>query len=296
MSTNPSSDRIANSDGYLPEASAPGTPTFSPHPVAVITGAGGGLGRSFAQALAHTGWRIAALGRTQSTLQETIDCLPHPASHTSATPQGHTAVDSSLTAVPPDSPALTTQQPHLTVTCDITDSTAVAHAFACVTEHFGRLDLLVNNAGIPGPTGELSTINPAEFHRTVETNLTGTFLCTQAAFAWMKTHGGGRIINNGSIAAHAPRPGAAAYAASKAAIASLTHSTALDGRPYNITCTQVDIGNARTALLGSFTTSEPMFPAHHAASLLAAVAALPTSVTVDQLTITATGMPYRGRG
>lgn len=245
----------------------------SPHsdnrPVAIITGAGGGLGRTFATALANAGWRIAAFGRTPSTLEQTISGLRTG------------GVD---------------EKEHIAVPCDIADVQAVAKAFATVTEHFGRLDLLVNNAGVPGPTGELDSIAVDEFEHTIATNLTGTFLCTQQAFAWMKKHGGGRIINNGSIAAHSPRAGTAAYAASKAAVASLSVSTSLDGRPYGITCTELDIGNARTELLGSFTGSEPMFDAAEAATMLVAAASLPANVSVDQLTVTAAGMPYLGRG
>lgn len=237
------------------------------HPVALITGAGGGLGRTFARALADAGWHIAALGRTERTLKETVD--------------GLVGVEN---------------KEHLAVTCDITDHTSVTHAFQKVTDHFGRLDLLVNNAGMPGPTGQLDKISEEDFRTTINTNLTGTFLCTQQAFAWMREHGGGRIINNGSIASHSPRAGAAAYAASKAAVASLTVSTSLDGRPHGITATELDIGNACTELLGAFTGSEPMFDAEHAAKMLVSVANLPSDVTVDQLTVTATGMPYLGRG
>ena len=230
--------------------------------VAVVTGAGAGLGRMFAQTLAADGWAVALLGRTRETLEET--------------------------AAPLDDA--------LVVVCDISSEESVAAAFAEVTGHFGRLDLLVNNAGVPGPTGELPSIDPLEWRRTFDTNITGTFLCTQQAFAWMREHGGGRIINNGSIAGHSPRPGVAAYAASKAAVASLTVSTSLDGRPYGITATELDIGNAQTALLGSFTSSEPMFDAAEAARLLVAVAAMPVDVSVDQVTVTAAGMPYLGRG
>ncbi|AJE33036.1 short-chain dehydrogenase/reductase [Corynebacterium humireducens NBRC 106098 = DSM 45392] len=227
-----------------------------------MTGAGGGLGRMFAQALGRDGWAVALLGRTRETLEETA-----------------AEIDDALVVV-----------------CDIADEDSVAEAFAEITGWHGRLDLLVNNAGVPGPTGELHTIDPAEWRRTFETNITGTFLCTQQAFAWMADNGGGRIINNGSIAGHSPRPGVGAYAASKAAVASLTVSTALDGRPYGITATELDIGNARTALLGSFTGSEPMFDAAEAARLLVAVAAMPADVSVDQVTVTAAGMPYLGRG
>lgn len=230
--------------------------------VAVITGAGGGLGRTFATALAAEGWAVALLGRTLRTLEETAEGL-----------------DTALV-----------------VPCDISDEASVAAAFQEITSHYGRLDLLVNNAGIPGPTGEIHTISPIKWRETLDTNITGTFLCTRQAFAWMAAHGGGRIINNGSIAAHSPRAGVGVYAASKAAVASLTVSTSLDGRPYGITATELDIGNVRTALLGSFTGGEPMFDAAEAARLLVAVAAMPADVSVDQVTVTAAGMPYLGRG
>lgn len=239
--------------------------------VAVVTGAGGGLGRTFATALADAGWTVAALGRTRSTLAETV--------------------------------AGCRGDGHLAVVCDVTDEASVTGAFARVSSALGRLDLLVNNAGVPGTTGRIDTVDPAEFEATVRTNLTGTFLCTRVAFAWMATHGGGRVINNGSIAAHAPRAGAAAYAASKAAVASLTVSTALDGRDVGITATELDIGNARTALLDTFTptgpsdsTAEPTFEAAEAARLLVSVADMPAGVSVDRVTVTAAGMPYLGRG
>ncbi len=230
--------------------------------VAVVTGAGGGLGRIFARALAEDGWAVALLGRTRTTLEETAE-----------------GIDDALVVV-----------------CDIADEAGVRDAFEQVTGHYGRLDLLVNNAGVPGPTGQLHTISAAQWRDTFETNTTGTFLCTQQAFAWMAEHGGGRIINNGSIAAHSPRAGVGAYAASKAAVASLTVSTALDGRAHGITATELDIGNARTALLGSFTGSEPMFDAGEIGRMLVAVASMPPGVSVDQVTVTAAGMPYLGRG
>lgn len=239
-----------------PSAAAPTTK------VAVVTGAAGGLGRAFCTALTGVGWTVVGWGRTRSTLDD---------------------LAASGAAV------------HTTV-CDVTDEASVAAALNEVTDRYGRIDLLVNNAGTPGPTGRIDTVDPAEFEATLRTNTVGTFLCTRAVFGWMASHGGGRIINNGSIAGHAPRAGAASYAASKAAVASLTVSTALDGRDCGITATELDIGNARTDLLGSFTGSEPMFDADDAARLLTAVAGLPAGVSVDALTVTAAGMPYLGRG
>lgn len=240
--------------------------------IAIITGAGGVLGRAFATALANDGWTIAALGRTMSHLEATVAACRNSHSENNA-PQSHCAI-----------------------TCDVTDEKSVSQAFRTVTHRYGRLDLLVNNAGTPGPIGRINTIDPVAFDATLRTNTLGTFHCTQAAFTWMAGHGGGRIINNGSIAAHAPRSHAAAYAASKAAVASLTISTALDGREFGITSTELDIGNARSELLDSFSTTEPIFDAAHAAHLLVSIANLPCGVAVDSLTVTATGMPYLGRG
>ena len=323
--------------------------------VAVITGAGSGLGRLFAQELARKGWSIVAVGRTLSSLEETIASLEnklsdgfneenstgqnetntqtqqlttgaHPAEQretntqtqqpttgalpaeqreintqtqqptTGTHPTGQNDVNVQAEPGTPAPPHEPRAHRHLAVTCDVGDEVGVEKMFEEATATFGRLDLLVNNAGAPGPTGEIDTINIEDFDRTVRTNLRGAFLCTQGAFAWMKAHGGGRIINNGSIAATRPRPAAATYAATKAAIASLTVSTNLDGRPYAIRATELDIGNARTDLLGSFTSSEPMFDATRAAQLLASVADLPLDVCVDQVTVTAAGMPFLGRG
>ncbi|WIM72522.1 SDR family oxidoreductase [Corynebacterium suedekumii] len=233
--------------------------------VAVVTGAGGGLGRTFAAALAADGWSVACLGRTAATLEETVG--------------GLAGVDR-----------------HLAVVCDVADEAAVTKAFATVTDHYGRLDLLVNNAGIPGPTGDLADIDAAEWRATMDTNLTGTFLCTRAAFQWMRGHGGGRIINNGSIAGHRPRAGAAAYAASKRG------GGQPDGHHLPGRAPARDHGDGaghrqrpdRTARV--LTGSEPMFDAADAARLLRTVANLPAEVSVDQVTVTAAGMPYLGRG
>lgn len=278
--------------------------------VALITGAGSGLGRLFAQELANHGWSIIAVGRTFETLKETVESLetrapeelktraPSAGSHTAGnhTAGSHTAANQNQPSHLVQHAAPAQPQRHIPLVCDVGDERGVEEVFNTATTAFGRLDLLVNNAGIPGPTGEIHTIAIDEFDRTIRTNLRGAFLCTQQAFAWMKDHGGGRIINNGSIASTRPRAAAATYAATKAAIASLTVSTNLDGRPYGIRATELDLGNARTELLGSFTSSEPMFDATRAAQLLASVADQPLDVCVDQLTVTAAGMPYLGRG
>lgn len=258
-----------------PMVESPHSPRVAPR-VAVVTGAGGGLGRAFATALAQEGWSVAALGRSVGTLEATVE-----ACRTAGDTAGGSA-------------------DHLAVVCDVTDESSVYAAFDQVTSTLGGLDLLVNNAGVPGATGRIDTVDAAAFEATIATNLTGTFLCTRAAFSWMAAHGGGRVVNNGSIAAHAPRAGAAAYAASKAAVASLTVSTALDGRGRGITATELDIGNAATELLGTFTAAdpaaEPTFDAAEAARLLVSVADMPTGVSVDRVTVTAAGMPYLGRG
>ncbi|WP_273351742.1 SDR family NAD(P)-dependent oxidoreductase [Corynebacterium resistens] len=283
--------------------------------VAVVTGAGSGLGRLFSQELARKGWSIVAVGRTRETLEDTIASFEsYACSDSAASFESNACSDSAASfendpssevyvpcesdaSLDSESTSLAQENPlHLPLVCDIGDEVGVEKMFEQATATFGRLDLLVNNAGAPGPTGEIHTIDIEDFDRTVRTNLRGAFLCTQHAFAWMKDHGGGRIINNGSIAATRPRPSAATYAATKAAIASLTVSTNLDGRPYNIRATELDIGNARTDLLGSFTSTEPMFDATRAAQLLASVAELPLDVCVDQLTVTAAGMPFLGRG
>ncbi|KAB3523269.1 SDR family NAD(P)-dependent oxidoreductase [Corynebacterium sp. zg254] len=232
--------------------------------VAVITGAGGGLGRVFSTALAADGWAIAAVGRTEKTLQDTLgECQDGD---------------------------------HRAFICDITDASSVHSIFEQIVAHYGHINVLINNAGVPGPTGRIDSIDVEEFDAAVATNLRGTFLCSQAAFAHMADTGGGRIINNGSIAAHSPRPAAATYAATKAAIASLTTSLSLDGRGLGIVATELDIGNAKTDLLGAFTGEEPMFHAIEAGRMIVALANLPLTVSADQVTLTAAGMPYLGRG
>lgn len=244
--------------------------------VAVVTGAGSGLGRSIATALLDAGFRVALLGRRQEALQET-------ASYGEA-------------------------DRVLILSADVTDAGQVAAAFDAVVIRWGRVDVLVNNAGTFGPSGEVDEIGVAEWRSAVEVNLTGTFLCAREAFRVMKGQqpGGGRIINNGSISAHTPRLASAAYTASKHAVAGLTKSLALDGRRHGIACGQIDIGNAATDLTAALAEGarqadgsvrpEPTFDPRHAAQAVVQMASLPPDVNVLTMTIMATGMPYVGRG
>ncbi|MEO6880625.1 MAG: SDR family oxidoreductase [Mycobacteriaceae bacterium] len=238
-------------------------------PVAVVTGAGSGIGRAIATALLRAEFRVALLGRHRDTLE--------------ATAAGH--------------------RTSLVLPADITVDTEVAAAVEAVVRSWGRLDVLVNNAGTFGPRGAVDEISPDEFRRTLEVNLTGAFLCTHHAVRAMKVQEprGGRIINNGSISAHVPRPRSVAYTASKHAMTGLTRATALDGREHGITCGQIDVGNARTEMTldveaGVGGTVEPTFDVVHVADAVLALARLPLGVSVPSMTILATGMPYGGRG
>jgi len=245
--------------------------------VAVVTGAGTGIGRAASLALLGAGWRVALAGRR-----------PEPLAATAA---DSGAGDRAL-AVP----------------ADVTDLASVRALFANVRARFGRVDLLFNNAGANAPGVPLDELTFEQWRRVVEVNLTGTFLCTQAAFAMMKEQQprGGRIINNGSISAHSPRPGSAPYTATKHAVTGLTKSTALDGRPYDIACGQIDIGNAATEMTERMTRGvtqangevavEPRMDVQHAASAVLYMASLPLAANVLFLTVMATKMPFVGRG
>jgi NAD(P)-dependent dehydrogenase (short-subunit alcohol dehydrogenase family) len=244
--------------------------------VALVTGAGSGLGRAFAQALGTAGWRVALLGRRRSALAQTATGLAPGAA--------------------------------LVLPTDVSDEAAVSSAFAAVTHAWGRLDVLVNNAGRFGPSGTPDQIDVAQWRETVEVNLTGMFLCARAAFAAMRAQSpqGGRIINNGSISAHVPRPGSIAYTATKHAVTGLTKSIALDGRAFDVRCSQVDIGNAATEMTAAMPLGvpqadgsirpEPTMDAVYAADIVVHLAGLPLEVEVPFLTITAGGMPLIGRG
>jgi NAD(P)-dependent dehydrogenase (short-subunit alcohol dehydrogenase family) len=245
---------------------------------AVVTGAGSGIGRVIARRLLEAGWRVAAAGRREPLLQETI--------------------------TPGDwSPAA-----GLAIPADVSVPASVADLFAQVQDRWQRLDLLVNNAGVSGPAGTVDELEPAQWQRIVEVNLTGSFLCAHHAVKIMKAQQprGGRIINNGSISAHSPRPASVGYTATKHAMTGLTKSISLDGRPFDIACGQIDIGNAATDLTAQISRGarqangtlapEPTFDPAHVADAVLYMASLPLDANVQFLTITATAMPYIGRG
>lgn len=248
-----------------------------PERSAVVTGAGSGIGRAVARALASDGFAVTLAGRREEALVETAALI------------GTDAV--------------------LVVPTDVTDAAAVEALFARHGERFGRLDVLFNNAGVFGPAADVGDLSPADWQATLAVNVTGAVLCAGAAFRMMRAQepSGGRIIDNGSISAQTPRPLSVAYTTTKHAIAGLTKSIELDGRPYGITATQVDIGNARTELIDGLVGDgalqadgtrrpEPTVDVAHVARLIADVAALPVSLSVAQITATAAGMPYIGRG
>ncbi len=244
---------------------------------AVVTGAGSGLGRVIARTLLEAGWRVALAGRREPRLRETA---AGPWSAGAAFP----------------------------VPADVTDEGSVAALFGAVRDRWGRLDLLVNNAGVFGPDGPAGELSPQDWQRMVAVNLTGAFLCAREAFRQMKAQDprGGRIINNGSISAHSPRPGSTGYTATKHAITGLTKSLSLDGRAFGIACGQIDIGNAATELtkgIGSGARQadgsvrpEPVFDPRHVGDAVLYMASLPPEANVQFLTITATAMPFIGRG
>ncbi|ARF72256.1 SDR family oxidoreductase [Kitasatospora albolonga] len=245
--------------------------------VAVVTGAGSGIGRAVALALAQAGWSLALAGRRAEPLAETAAAAGAPEA--------------------------------LCVTTDVTDEDAVGALFTAVRERFGRLDLLFNNAGTFGPGGvPVEELGAADWRAVVDVNLTGAFLCAQAAYRLMKEQDpqGGRIINNGSISAHAPRPHSVAYTATKHAVTGLTKALALDGRPYRIACGQIDIGNAATEMTERMRTGilqangelavEPVMAAADVARTVVHMAELPLEANIPFLTVMATNMPYVGRG
>jgi NAD(P)-dependent dehydrogenase (short-subunit alcohol dehydrogenase family) len=243
--------------------------------VALVTGAGSGIGRAVALALAREDYAVVLAGRRLLTLEALAreggaSCLP--------------------------------------VATDVTQEASVNALFAHIEQVFGRLDLLFNNAGTSSPSVPLEDVTLAQWQSVIDTNLTGAFLCTRAAFRLMKSQQprGGRIINNGSISAMSPRPRMVAYTASKHAIAGLTKSTSLEGRPYEIACGQIDIGNAATDLTvpiaqGALQADlsvrpEPTFDVRHVADAVIYMASLPLEANVLSMTVMATQMPFVGRG
>ena len=244
--------------------------------VAIVTGAGSGVGRAVAVALAEAGYAVALAGRRLEALEETVAAMG--------------------------------DAPSLAVPTDVTDPESVRALFAATVEKFGRLDLLFNNAGTGAPAIPLEELTFAQWQQVVSTNLPGPFLCTQEAFRVMKAQEprGGRIINNGSISATAPRPFSAPYTSTKHAITGLTKSTSLDGRAYDIACGQIDIGNADTPMAQKMKAGvpqadlsikvEPVMDVAHVASAVVYMASLPLDANVQFMTVMATKMPFIGRG
>ena len=248
--------------------------------IAIVTGAGTGVGRSAALSLLKAGWSVGLAGRRLEPLEETALM----------------AGDNSARALP--------------VPTDVSDPAAVDALFAATVEKFGRLDLLFNNAGIGAPAVPMDELDVQDWLDVVSVNLTGPFLCTRAAFGIMRHQDpqGGRIINNGSISAYVPRPFSVAYTSTKHAITGLTRTTSLDGRPYNIACGQIDIGNAATPMTDRMVAGpgvpqadlsmaiEPRMDVEHVGNAIVNMAELPLDANVQFMTIMSTTMPFIGRG
>jgi NAD(P)-dependent dehydrogenase (short-subunit alcohol dehydrogenase family) len=246
-------------------------------PVALVTGGGSGIGRAIARRLAAAGYVVALAGRRAEPLQATLSELP-------------------------DEPGA------FAVPTDVSDPASVEALFDAVARRAGRLDLLVNNAGAFGPSAPIGEYPHDAWASTIGVNLTGAFLCAQAAFRQMLSQrpSGGRIINNGSISAHVPRPNAVAYTASKHGITGLTRALALEGRPHGIACGQIDVGNAATEMTRQIEAgalqadgsilAEPTMSAEHVADAVLYMAGLPLGANVLSMTVMATGMPFVGRG
>lgn len=246
--------------------------------VAVVTGAGSGIGRAAALALQRNGWHVVLAGRRKEELERTA--------------------------------AMATQDggQMLVVPTDVANAASVRALFQATADKFGRLDLLFNNAGTGAPAIPMEDLTLEQWQTVVDVNLTGSFLCAQEAIRMMKaqTPKGGRIINNGSISAHAPRPNSAPYTATKHAITGLTKSISLDGRKHDIACCQIDIGNADTAMGGRMKAGvpqangtiapEPVMDVEHVGNAIAYMASLPLEANVQFITIMATKMPFVGRG
>jgi NAD(P)-dependent dehydrogenase (short-subunit alcohol dehydrogenase family) len=245
--------------------------------VALVTGAGAGIGRAVALKLAAGGWTVVLAGRRLALLEQTA------------------ALANAGACL-------------MCCAADVADPHSVAALFSKSRDAYGRLDLLFNNAGQYGPALPIEDVTYDQWRAVVDVNLTGAFLCAQAAIRLMKaqTPRGGRIINNGSISAHVPRPMSAPYTATKHAITGLTRSIALDGRAFDIACSQIDIGNAATSMTDAFAAGvlqadgtrmqEPRMDVAHVADAVALIAGLPLSANVPFMTLMATTMPYIGRG
>ena len=248
------------------------------HKIAMVTGAGTGLGKAAALALALDGWHVVAVGRRAHLLAEAAEECERLGGSGSA------------------------------IAADVGEPASVAALFDQVRAEHGRLDLLFNNAGTVAPPVPIDELDVEDWQRVVDVNLTGSFLCARQAFRLMKAQdpSGGRIINNGSISAHVPRPNSAPYTATKHAITGLTKSLSLDGRPFGITCGQIDIGNALTPLTARFHEGvpqadgsikpEPTMDAADAGRAVAYMAGLPADTNVLMMTVMANGMPLVGRG
>ncbi len=251
---------------------------MAPARIAVVTGAGSGIGQAVAVGLLRAGYRVGLIGRRAAALASTA------------------ALASDSTGLP------------LLLPADVTDATAVREVFGQVADSWGRLDVLFNNAGVSAPSVPMEDLTLEQWRAVVDVNLTGVFLCTQAALRLMKGQSprGGRIINNGSISAHVPRPHSAPYAATKHGVTGLTRATALDGRPFDIACGQIDIGNAATDMARGYASGvlqpsgglepEPLIDIAHVVDAVLYMANLPLDVNVPFITVMATRMPYMGRG
>ena len=240
----------------------------------IITGGGGGIGKACALAFVEAGWRVGVVGRRAGPLEEMA--------------RAHDGV--------------------LALPCDVADETAVDAAFDTAVREWGRIDALFNNAGVSVMGATIDEVDVADWRRCIDINLTGSFICARAAFARMKAQDpqGGRIINNGSVSAYVPRWGSTPYTASKHAITGLTRSVSLDGRPFNIACGQIDIGNALTDMAEKMTRGvpqadgsiavEPVMDVAHVAASVLHMAELPLEANVQFMTVMASAMPYIGRG
>ena len=245
--------------------------------VAIVTGGGSGIGKYSALALLEQGYSVTVAGRRETKLNDVME---------------EVGDDSKM----------------IGVVTDVADPDSVDHLFAKTVERFGRVDLLFNNAGTGAPPISLEDLSFEQWSSVVDTNLTGAFLCTQHAFRVMKKQSpmGGRIINNGSISAHVPRPNSSPYTATKHAITGLTRSSSLDGRRYNIVCSQIDIGNALTEMTSKMkkgvaqadgsVKEEPTMNVQHVADAVVQIANLPLESNVQFMTIMASHMPFIGRG